>query len=557
MVQSTLNVPTHQFDAAQAVFEAPFRVSSHDSTTTPNQSPLKVDFLNAGERDPKWQATLPVPNPTRAFWTDSSPDANPLAREGSTGELTEEADVCIVGSGITGVSAAWHLGRFLDERKDGKDRKKVKAVILEARDFCSGATGRNGGHLTPSVFLDFQRRSSLYNTSEVVKAYQLENYTADALVSFLEQQKLGDEVDLVEGGHITLFVTPEEEESAIGDYEAALEAGMGEMLKEKGIAWIGREEMEETYGASFPGVKFKSHNVWPLKLVTQLYKHTKSKFARSIDLVLHTHTPVTYIKPQEKTVSAKSNTTSSNSTPVKRYSVVTPRGPLQCNAIIHATNAYASYLLPHLAGPGGVVPTRGQVVAVRAKVGEEELGGRNSWDGNEGFEYWFPRPVRPAKKGGDTAGEGVEEEEKEKPLIILGGGREVTGPGFEFYETDDSGVNEEVGEVLGGFLPGLFPGKYERGGVEMEWTGIMGYTRTGDPFVGTVFDPALNKEENEERWGGQYVAAGYTGHGMPRGYACAEVVAGMVAAELTGEEWAAPRWLPEHYLTTTRGSDGL
>lgn len=48
-------------------------------------------------------ANLPVPNPSKSFWIDSSPDANPLRAEGSTGSLTDDADVCIIGSGITGM----------------------------------------------------------------------------------------------------------------------------------------------------------------------------------------------------------------------------------------------------------------------------------------------------------------------------------------------------------------------------------------------------------------------------------------------------------------------
>ena len=48
-------------------------------------------------------AGLPVENPTPSFWTSSSPDANPLASEGSEGPLTQDADICIIGSGITGV----------------------------------------------------------------------------------------------------------------------------------------------------------------------------------------------------------------------------------------------------------------------------------------------------------------------------------------------------------------------------------------------------------------------------------------------------------------------
>lgn len=80
----------------------------------------------------KTPATLPVPNPTASFWA-STPDANPLAAEGSSGPLTQDADICIIGSGITGVSAAYHLAQIF-----GSERREhaLKVVILEARDFC-------------------------------------------------------------------------------------------------------------------------------------------------------------------------------------------------------------------------------------------------------------------------------------------------------------------------------------------------------------------------------------------------------------------------------------
>lgn len=82
--------------------------------------------------DPK-PAGLPSPNPTRSFWTDSSPDASPLAREGSAGSLVTSADVCIIGSGVTGVGVAYHLSEAI---KTNALQSPLKVVILEARDFC-------------------------------------------------------------------------------------------------------------------------------------------------------------------------------------------------------------------------------------------------------------------------------------------------------------------------------------------------------------------------------------------------------------------------------------
>ena len=79
---------------------------------------------------------LPVPNSTSSFW-HSEPSEFLLGHR-TTPELPAEADVVIVGSGITGASAA----RFLveDPRYNGRS-----VVMLEAREACWGATGRNGG----------------------------------------------------------------------------------------------------------------------------------------------------------------------------------------------------------------------------------------------------------------------------------------------------------------------------------------------------------------------------------------------------------------------------
>ena len=76
---------------------------------------------------PVFGVSLPVDNPTKSFWLNT-PGVNPLAEVGSTGELTQEADVCIIGSGITGISTAWHLS-------NGSEKPSI--AIFEAREFCA------------------------------------------------------------------------------------------------------------------------------------------------------------------------------------------------------------------------------------------------------------------------------------------------------------------------------------------------------------------------------------------------------------------------------------
>lgn len=61
------------------------------------------------------------------------------------------SDVVIIGAGYAGISTAYHLTK--GEASD----KKLSITILEARGVCSGATGRNGGHLRPDMYTPMTR----------------------------------------------------------------------------------------------------------------------------------------------------------------------------------------------------------------------------------------------------------------------------------------------------------------------------------------------------------------------------------------------------------------
>ena len=78
-------------------------------------------------------ASLPTPKSSASFW-HSEPSEFLLGHQTSI-TFPEEADVVIVGSGITGASAAKFLAE--DERAKG-----LSVVMLEAREACWGATGR-------------------------------------------------------------------------------------------------------------------------------------------------------------------------------------------------------------------------------------------------------------------------------------------------------------------------------------------------------------------------------------------------------------------------------
>ncbi|KAH9957017.1 FAD dependent oxidoreductase-domain-containing protein [Russula dissimulans] len=460
--------------------------------------------------------SFPVPNGTRSFWMAAAPGVNPLARAGSTGPLTVDADVCIIGSGIAGVSVAYHLSKLFGDNVTSQDPLSV--VILEARDFCSGATGRNGGHLTAHNFLGFRRDIAAWGVFDAIRAVHIEEHVVDAIVSLLKDAGLEDEVDLVESGRTVLFLTKEEEAEAREEYEIAKAAG----INVSGVEWLAQGEVEKKYGAQYPAVRTPGNTIWPLKLVTQLFKLTENA-SPAVSLKLHTHTPVTTVRP----LIADSS--------VRRWQLETPRGSVRCTHVVHATNAYASALLPQLSGRRGIVPTRGQAISIRSAVPARELA-LSGFTADRGLEYWFMRPGSAPD---------------ERPLVILGGARLTEGSARD-ATTDDSVLDAVVGKRLREFLAEVFPGNFEKGAEpEMEWTGIMGFTELGDPFVGPVMDKF---NPGGLPYEGQYIVAGFSGHGMPRAFGCADIVARMIVSKITDREWELPPWLPLHYLTTLNDS---
>lgn len=81
--------------------------------------------------DPK--PLLPVANASVPYWRS---ELHPIDSYRSSEELPTECDVLIIGAGMSGVATAYHL--FDD------NTSPPSVVLLEAREICSGATGRNG-----------------------------------------------------------------------------------------------------------------------------------------------------------------------------------------------------------------------------------------------------------------------------------------------------------------------------------------------------------------------------------------------------------------------------
>jgi hypothetical protein len=146
---------------------------------------------------------IPESNPSISYWAIPR---SPIAQHGSDAVLPRYVDVVIIGSGITGTAIARTLlaGSSTDAEAD-----LPRVVMLEARDACSGATGRcvlhfplrilltclrNGGHVSPVLYHDYPTlkkehgaemaksiiRFRLAHIAELIHVSKEENILADS-----------------------------------------------------------------------------------------------------------------------------------------------------------------------------------------------------------------------------------------------------------------------------------------------------------------------------------------------------------------------------------------
>lgn len=89
---------------------------------------------------------LPVKESTLPFWRTQ---LHELDSHRSTENLPLECDLIVIGAGYAGVSTLYHLLNS----GDAPDPSSI--VMLEAREACSGASGRNGKKRPPPPLFIF------------------------------------------------------------------------------------------------------------------------------------------------------------------------------------------------------------------------------------------------------------------------------------------------------------------------------------------------------------------------------------------------------------------
>jgi hypothetical protein len=139
------------------------------------------DFNKAQKRvsEPR----LPDPSTTESFW-----QKNPLFPELvniKSQILPISADIVIIGSGIAGASVAYTI---LNECDVIGITKRI--VLLEARELCSGATGRNGGHIKATPYHLFPEYKARFGAVQARKLCEFQMRHLPALLEIAKREEL-------------------------------------------------------------------------------------------------------------------------------------------------------------------------------------------------------------------------------------------------------------------------------------------------------------------------------------------------------------------------------
>lgn len=355
--------------------------------------------------------------------------ANPskLADFRSTDKLPEIADVVIIGAGFAGASTAYHLieGGY-----------KGRIVILEARQACSGASGRNGGHLAPSII---ENSSYEYRHSE--DPFEYENM--QCLTTMIRKHDI--DCDIIQTGMSDLsnergFVFFDNMEE-FQFYKNGLENGVyeKEMLPSIGIF------KESLVG----GIRHFATPINPYRLVTWMLNYCLQQ-----GVLLYTHCLVKELDFES----------------YEGCNVHCCQGSIWAKKVISCTNAYTNDLFPFIP----IKPVRGQVS--RYRVSRSQIKDLPLQEGRIsmifGDEYMSVLPDR-----NDISGETYD--------IVLGGCRYAV-KNREENLTDDSEVNPIIAEKLDKLFSEILD--FNQAPQE-SWTGIMGFCSL--PYIGAVNSSAF------------------------------------------------------------------
>ncbi|EHK96560.1 putative Gamma-glutamylputrescine oxidoreductase [Glarea lozoyensis 74030] len=183
---------------------------------------------------------LPSKTSTTPFWRAS---LHALDNHRTTPSLPQTCDILIIGGGYAGIAAAYHLLASPEAKaKFASGAPKPNVVLLEARGACSGATGRNGGHLRPSVHTRLPMLIEEFGLEKAVELCEFEDAHVSAIEEVVERE--GIECEFRVTRSFDVYTDEEEAGRAKETYLRLKGEGVAKSTME-GLVWMEGEEAEK------------------------------------------------------------------------------------------------------------------------------------------------------------------------------------------------------------------------------------------------------------------------------------------------------------------------
>lgn len=409
----------------------------------------------------------------------------------------------IIGSGITGFSVARTLLA---------SDPNLRVTVLEARTICSGATGRNGGHLVSYGGANYNELKQTYGKAEATKIIEFTFKSVRRTKDVIEG--LGNAADGSEFRPVTRIRT-------FGDHQSFNEArqSIDEFVLDNpqyhNLYTIidDRETLHEKYNVYgvVGAVVFEAAALWPYRLIMAGWKDLLRRF--STNLTLEAKTPVSAVnyRPVENGIAP--------------YVVTTTRGEIQAGQVVYCTNGYTGNLIPGLRG--GLFPYRGTMTVqdLNDEANIPNRGAERSWSIHQ-------EPKQEGDNSDIISSVQYLQQNANSGHYFFGGGKydpiqAITG--------DDAIIPESGVQYLQAKLSS-FLGQESSVNNKLisSWTGIMGFTSDGNPLVGHL-PPSITCREGNGEW----IAAGFNGMGMSLCVASGEALAYLMQSRDVSD------WLPE------------
>lgn len=413
-------------------------------------------------------------------YLESSPDRQPAL----AGDA--RADVAIVGGGLTGLSTALAL-----------KRSGVDAVVIE-REFCGfGASGRNAGHLTPTIGKDLPTLLMLYGEERTAAIVRFADHCVrrtEALVA-----ELGIDCDYVPSGNVMAVVHPKQERRLRRAAEIAGRVGAR-------VRFLGSDEMRARGlpPAFLSGVHEEAGGTFdPGKLILGLRRAALAAGVR-----IHEGTRVTHVTKGSKP------------------EVHTVEGTVRAEHVVMASNAWTR----EIGAPGAKILPLYVTLLETAPLSEAQIATLGGW---------------PRREGIYTAHEVLESYRLSARRTIIGGSK---SPRYVWgaRPADHGGPNARTQRVIARALRDRFPALAQVP-IARYWGGWIAMTLNFLPSIGPL-----------GRDGNLWHALGYNGHGVAQATAVGDILADGITGR--DNEWArvfpkpAPTLPPEPFLwLTSRG----